>query len=176
MTDRPVVIDSSVALTLLLHEPEAPVVERTLGSWTLKGRSRVVPSHFWLEVVNGLGRVARLSGEEMLAALHRLDTLGLETVEPGRAMLLHAIDRIERHGLTAYDAMYLVLAESIDADLATFDLALAAAAGPRAIAFDEGHGLHERPPVYERDVTWPSYKGASAYLAKLRAEALAERA
>lgn len=112
----------------------------------------------------------------MLAAIHRLDTLGLETVEPGRPLLLHAIDRIERHGLTAYDAMYLVLAESIDAKLATFDRQLAAAAGPRAITFDEGHGLHETPAAYEHDVTWPSYKGASAYLAKLRAEALAERA
>jgi len=108
--------------------------------------------------------------------MHRLDTLGLETVETGRPLLLHAIDRIERHGLTAYDAMYLVLAESIDANLATFDRQLAAAAGPRAITFDESHGLHEPPAVYERDVTWPSYKGASAYLAKLRAEALAERA
>ena len=175
MTDRPVVIDSSVALALLLDEPEAPVVERALGSWTREGRSRVVPSHFWLEVVNRLGRVSTVSGEEMLAAIHRLDTFGLETVEPGRALLLHAIDRIERHGLTAYDALYLVLAESIDADLATFDRELVAAAGPRAVSFDESHGLHESPAIYERDVTWPSYKGASAYLAKLRAEALAER-
>ena len=112
----------------------------------------------------------------MLEAVHRLDTLGLETVEPGRPLLLQAIDGIERHGLTAYDALYLVLAESINADLATFDRELVAAAGPRAIVFDEGHGLHETPAVYEHDVTWPSYKGASAYLAKLRAEALAERA
>ena len=175
MTDRPVVIDSSVALALLLDEPEAPVVERTLGSWTRDGRSRVVPSHFWLEVVNRLGRVSTLSGGKMLAAIHRLDTVGLETVEPGRALLLHVIDRVERHGLAAYDAMYLVLAESIDAELATFDRELAAAAGPRAISFDEGHGLHETPPAYERDVTWPSYKGVSGYLAKLRSEALAER-
>lgn len=136
----------------------------------------VVPAHFWLEVVNRLGRSSRASGERVLAAVHRLDALGLETVEPGRGLLLHAIDRVERHGLTAYDAMYLVLAESIDADLATFDRALAAAAGHRAFGFDEGRGLHELPAAYEHEVTWPSYKGASAYLAKLRAEALAERA
>ena len=173
---NPVVIDSSVAIALILDEPEAPAVERALGSWTRDGRSRVVPSHFWLEVVNRLGRGSRASGERMLAAVHRLDTLGLETVEPGRALLLHAIDRVERHGLTAYDAMYLVLAESIDGDLATFDRDLVAAAGPRAITFDQGHGLHESPAAYERDVTWPSYKGAAAYLAKLRAEAMAERA
>jgi predicted nucleic acid-binding protein len=173
---RPVVIDSSVAIALVLDEPESAAVDQALGSWTREARSMVVPSHFWLEVVNRLGRSSRASGERMLAAVHRLDTLGLETVEPGRALLLHAIDRVERHGLTAYDAMYLILAESIDADLATFDRELAAAAGPRAITFDEGHEVHETPVAYERDVTWPSYKGASAYLAKLRADALAERA
>jgi len=85
------------------------------------------------------------------------------------------IDRVERLGLSAYDALYLATAESLRADLATFDRQLAIAAGSRAITFDEGHGLHETPAVYEHDVTWPSYKGASAYLAKLRAEALAER-
>lgn len=174
MRHRPVVIDSSVALALILDEPEAPAVDRALGSWTREARSLVVPSQFWLEVVNRLGRDPRSPGERMLAAIHRLDTLGLETVEAGRPLLLHAIDRIERHRLTAYDAMYLALADSLDAGLATFDRDLAAAAGPRAITFDEGHGLHETPAVYERDVTWPSYKGASAYLAKLRSEALVE--
>jgi predicted nucleic acid-binding protein len=173
---RPIVIDSSVAIALLLDEPEAAAVDRALGSWTREARPIFVPGHFWLEVVNRLGRDSRASGERVLAAVHRLDTLGLETIEPGRPLLLHVIDRVERHGLTAYDAMYLVLAESLDADMATFDRELVAAAGPRAITFDEGNGLHEAPAVYKRDVTWPSYKGASAYLAKLRAEALAERA
>jgi predicted nucleic acid-binding protein len=135
----------------------------------------VVPSHFWLEIVNRIGRDRGAPGLQMLAAVHRLDTLGLETVEPGRPLLIQAIDAIERHGLTAYDALYLVLAASLDAQLATFDRELAAAAGARAITFYESRGLHETPAVYENDVTWPSYKGASAYLAKLRAEALAQR-
>lgn len=177
MNLRPVVMDSSIAIAVLLAEPEAPAVERALGSWAREARSIIVPSHFWLEVVNRIGRTSRLSGERVLAAVHRLDTFGLQTIEPDRPRLLHAIDRMERHGLTAYDAMYLVLAESIDADLATFDRTLVIAAGPRAITFhDDDHGLHETAAVYERDVTWPSYKGASAYLAKLRAEALADRA
>jgi predicted nucleic acid-binding protein len=173
---RPIVIDSSVAIALILDEPEAPTVDRILRRWTQEARSMVVPSLFWLEVLNRLGRDPRPSGERMLAAIHRLDTIGLATVEPGRPLLLHAIDRVERYRLSVYDATYLVLAESIDADLATFDRELAAAAGPRAITFDETTDLHESPAPYEREVTWPNYKGASAYLAKLRSEALAEQA
>jgi predicted nucleic acid-binding protein len=172
---RSVVIDSSVALALLLDEPEAVVVDRALRAWIRAGRALVVPSHFWLEVLNRLGRDPGSLGDRMLAAMHRLDSFDLETVEPGRPLLLFAIDRVERHGLTAYDALYLALAESTEADLATLDRKLGSAAGPRAITFDESQGLHEPPAVYEHDVTWPSYKGASAYLAKLRSEALAER-
>lgn len=172
---RPVVIDASIALAIILDEPVGLRGEQTLRGWVADDRPILVPGHFWLEVINSLGKASNGSGRRVLAAIHRLDAFGPQTVEPDRPLLLQVIDRAERLNLSAYDAMYLVLAESVDAELATLDRALAAAAGPRAISFDEGHGLHETPAIYERDVTWPSYKGASAYLAKLRAEALAER-
>ena len=126
--------------------------------------------------MNGLGRRHGFSGQQVLDAVYQAERFGLRTVNPDRGTLMLVIDRVERLGLSSYDALYLAVAESLRADLATFDRQLAAAAGPRAITFDQGQGLHEAPAVYERDVTWPSYKGASAYLAKLRAEALAERA
>jgi predicted nucleic acid-binding protein len=173
---RAVVIDASVAVAVVLDEPVGLRAEQTLRGWVAGERQMFVPSHFWLEVVNTLGKAQSAPGQRVLAAVHRLDMFGLQTMEPDRPLLLQVIDRVERLGLTAFDAMYLVLAESLDAELLTLDRRLAAAAAPRAITFDEGHGLHEPPAVYEHDVTWPSYKGASAYLAKLRAEALAERA
>lgn len=176
MSMRAVVIDASVAVAVVLDEPAGLRAEQTLRGWVAGERQMFVPGHFWLEVVNTLGKARRASGQHVLAAVHRLDAFGLQTLEPDRPLLLQVIDRVERLRLSAYDAMYLVLAESLDAELATLDRELAAAAGPRAITFDDGHGLHETPAVYEHDVTWPSYKGASAYLAKLRAEALAERA
>ena len=67
-----------------------------------------------------------------------------------------------------------MLAETLVAPLATLDRALARAAGSRARFLgpgDPGHRLSEPPAAYEHDVTWPNYKGASAYLSKLRAEA-----
>jgi hypothetical protein len=74
--------------------------------------------------------------------------------------------------LTAYDAAYLALARTEDADLLTLDDELALAAGDRAVPIGDDHRLHETPAVYEHQVTWPMYKEASAYLAKLRADAL----
>ncbi len=173
---RPAVIDASAAIALVLDEPAGRWVEQRLRDWASVDRPTLVPNHFWLEVVNAIGRPAGASGDTVLAAVHRLDLFALQTTEVDRPLLVQVIDRVERFGLSSYDAAYLALAESVDADLLTLDRQLAVAAGPRAITFDEGHGLHETPAMYEHNVTWPSYQGASAYLAKLRAEALAERA
>jgi len=172
---RPAVLDASAAAALLLDEPAGARVEQILRDWVARRRPRLVPSHFWLEIVHAMGRRAQPSGDTVLAAVHRLDVFGLQTMEVDRPLLVQVIDRVERFGLSSYDAAYLVLAESVDADLLTLDRQLAAAAGPRAITVVEGNDLQETPVFYEHDVTWPSYKGASAYLAKLRAEALAGR-
>lgn len=110
-----------------------------------------------------------------MEALHVLDRLGLVRVELDRPQLLFALDLAERHGLTAYDAAYLATAISADASLLTLDRDLAIAAGDRAVPLDSGHRLHETPAPYEHEVTWPSYRGAAAFLAELRAEARAGR-
>jgi predicted nucleic acid-binding protein len=175
ISPRPVVVDASLAIGLLFDEPEAPSIATSVTAWTRAGRPMFVPGHFWLEVVNRFARTSAMSGDRVLAAVHRLDRLGLQTIDVDRPLLVRVIDRIERHRLTAYDAVYLALAETLDADLATLDRTLATAAGPRAVTFDDDHRVHERPAQYEHEVTWPRYTEASAYLAKLRAETLAAR-
>jgi predicted nucleic acid-binding protein len=167
----PIILDASVAVAVIRDEPEAASIRAALRRWSVSRRSLVAPSVFWLEVVNALARGQRQVGADTLHAVHELDELGIATVDLDRPQLLLTIDHVERYGLTAYDAAYLALAERLDGDLATLDRALAAAAGPRAISFDERHRLSESPAFYEHEVTWPNYKGASAYLAKLRAEA-----
>lgn len=169
----PIVIDASVVLAWILKEPEAPEVIGALDGWLDDDRPLLVPAHFWLEVINRIRREPGTNGERMLATVHRLDSFGIKTVDSSRPMLIQVIDRVERHGLTPYDAMYLALAETVDGQLATLDGALARAARTRAITFGAGRRLHDAPAVYEHDVTWPNYKGASAYLARLRAEDLA---
>lgn len=175
MTARPVVIDASVAIAIVLREPRAEAAVRTIREWSKSRRDRVVPNLFWYELVNGLGRRHGFSGQQLLDAIYQIERFGLRTVNPDRGTLMLVVDRVERLGLSSYDALYLATAESLRADLATFDRALAMAAGTRAVPLDDEHRLHELPAVYEHEVTWPRYKEASAYLAKLRAETLAVR-
>lgn len=169
----PVVIDASAALAWLLDEPEASEIEMVLVQWASSRRTLLVPAHFWLEVINRIRRVPGANGERMLATVHRLDSFGIQTVDSSRPMLIQVIDRVERHGLTPYDAMYLALAETVDGQLATLDSTLATVAGSRAITLGQGRRLHDATAPYEHEVTWPNYKHASAYLARLRAETAA---
>ena len=167
----PVILDSSIAIALVRKEPASIAIRAAMRRWMDGGRVLVVPAIFWFEVVNALARRHRYRGVDLLHAVHEVDELDLVTVDPDRGLLLLTIDLVERFGLTSYDASYLALANLHGGDLATLDRALAAAAGGRAVSFDERHRLSEPPAVYEHAVTWPNYKGASAYLAKLRAEA-----
>jgi predicted nucleic acid-binding protein len=130
----------------------------------------MVPSHFWLEVVNALVRRYGWAGADVLRSIHDLDLHGIETVDLDQAAVVLTIDLTERHRLSSYDAAYLALAVVMDGFLATFDVALAAAAGARALR-PGAPRLSEASVPYEHPVTWPNYKGASAYLSKLRAEA-----
>ena len=169
----PVVVDSSVAIAIVRNEPGAEALRVAVDQWTILGRSLLVPSLFWLEVVNALAQRHRYRGLDVLHAIHELDELTITTVESDRAQVIKTIDLVERFGLTSYDASYLALAHLYGGDIATLDLELARAAGARAIALDGRRRLSEPTAVHEYDVTWPNYKGASAYLARLRAEARA---
>lgn len=170
-----VVVDASVAITFVLRQRGVADVDRRFEGWLADGTEFAVPTHFWLEVANSLVRRHRLTGDRVMEAIHTLDELGLATIPVERPLLLLALDRAERFGLTTYDAAYLALAESLDATLYTSDRALLAGAGSRGLAVTGAtdHGLSEAPASYgtERRPTWPDYAGASAYLSKLRAEA-----
>jgi predicted nucleic acid-binding protein len=166
-----IVLDASVALCVGLGEPSAALVEDRLRGWLRGGERLIVPSPFWLEVVNTLRIRGRMSGGAIVEAVHYLDTFDLETVDLDRPHLLLVVDAVEHHGLTGYDASYLVLAELLDASLATFDRPLAAAAGGRWIPVDRPTGVHEARIAYPSEPTWPDYSGLGAFLSRLRAAA-----
>jgi predicted nucleic acid-binding protein len=169
----PIVLDSSVALAFLLDEESSPAIRATVRRWVHRGERFAVPSLFWLEVVNVLGRVRRLPGKVVIEGVFHLEDLGIATVEPDRVQLMLTIGRVERHGLTAYDASYLALAHSLSAPLATIDRRLAEAAGRawlKPVSEPTNHRTSEVRASYDAEGTWPEFRHASAYLAKLRAE------
>jgi hypothetical protein len=63
----------------------------------------------------------------------------------------------------------VMLGVRLDGRLLTLDRRLVLAAGERAVSLGDRR-VSEAHVRYERDVTWPNYRGASALLAKLRAE------
>jgi predicted nucleic acid-binding protein len=167
----PIVLDASVAIAYLRDDPGAERIRAAMAEWAYQEREILVPWLFWYELVNALGRRYGYRGDDLLAAIDQVEDLSPTTIDPDRTLLLLTIDHVERYGLTAYDAQYLAIATAYGGHVATLDRALAAAARD-PITFDGDPRLHERPAPYEREVSWPRYKEAGAYLARLRADAL----
>ncbi len=171
MTPEPgapaLVIDASVGVPLVHDEASSVEVSRLVHAAPRAGQRLIVPPLFWLEVLNVLGRRYRLGPDVLMEAVAELEAAGIETVELDRPMLMLALDAVARHGLTAYDAAYLALAEAADAELLTADAVLAAAAGSRAHLVGPGR-IGEAPAPYVAG-GWADWPGAAAYLAALRA-------
>lgn len=175
MADR-VVVDASVALALLTDEIGTQSAAAAVVSWQASATELLVPSHFWLEVTNVLIGRKRIRPEGVVAAFVDLDHLGLRTVESDRPLLLLTIDQMLRAGLTAYDAIYLALALSTNARLATLDRRLAEAAGDAGLLIGPS-GISEPRADYRPDNSvyagWAHTAVVGAHIAELRRAALA---
>jgi predicted nucleic acid-binding protein len=165
----PVVIDASIGVALAWEEPASREIGARISELRSEGHRLLIPSVFWLEVLNVLGRRYRAGPPELLEALVELEVVGLETVELDRPMLLLALDAVVRHGLTAYDAAYLAVADAADARLLTTDTKLATAAGRRAWLVPGRRRIREAIGRYRpASADWAAWPGAAAYLQELR--------
>lgn len=128
---KPLVIDASTALGFLLLDEHGDVALKAYEA--IKANRRVeVPSHWTLEVVNGLlaaGRRMRISRADISVALDLIAALRVRSDDQTaqRAVSDTAALALE-YQLTIYDAAYLELAMRRGAELATEDKALAKAA------------------------------------------------
>jgi predicted nucleic acid-binding protein len=163
------VLGRNLGTTLALGDT-AEVYGLMISGLTMAGTRIVMPSHFWLEVINALLTRRQWTGERVLEAVHALDQFEFETMDLDRGLIILSLDVGERYGLTSYDAAYVAFAISMDGAVATLDAAVRVAADTRALTIGPAR-LSESPAADEHVVTWPNYKGASAFLAKLRAEA-----
>jgi len=124
-----IVVDASALLEVLLRTPAAEAVERRLFD---SRQTLHVPHLLDVEVAQVVRRYAATGevGEERgRAALADLADLPLHRY-PHDFLLQRVWDL--RHNLTAYDAVYVALAEVLDAPLLTRDQRLAGAAGHHA--------------------------------------------
>jgi len=118
------VIDCSVSASWVLPDEHTPVAE-TLLRRVLEGDcSLIQPDLWWIETLNLLRTAVlrkRLTESGARKALYFLKEIPLETVGVSRESEFLVLDRALCHGLTAYDATYLVLAEMRGAELVTAD-------------------------------------------------------
>lgn len=117
------VVDASVVAEVLLGTARGASAVPYL-----EGHDLIAPQHLTAEVasvVRGWSLGGHLTEDDALRAFREFQQLGVEQVP--------MIDRLPavwalRHNLTAYDAMYVVLARVIGCRLLTLDARLAAAA------------------------------------------------
>jgi predicted nucleic acid-binding protein len=130
----PFVVDASVTLAWCFEDEATSGTEAILD--LLSEDTAVVPSLWELEVSNVLllgerrGRLTEAQNARFVALLGQLPIL----VHTGSVDMGAVLATGRRHGLTAYDAAYLVLAEREGLPLATFDTKLRAAAGTVGVA------------------------------------------
>ncbi|MEA2664512.1 MAG: hypothetical protein QOI11_1456 [Candidatus Eremiobacteraeota bacterium] len=130
----PLVIDANVAIAYAFDD------ERDAGVTLLVRRvadeGAIVPALWQVEVCNGLlvgRRRKRAGGADFQCFLDVLAALPIRADDdpPTMAPLLRVA---EETGLTAYDALYVELAERLRCELVTFDRQMASAARQRGIA------------------------------------------
>lgn len=126
------VLDSSITVAWVLGDEPSARVNAILEEVSESGG--VAPALWWVEVRNVLviaERKGRLTQEDTAAAVQAIDTLGVTLDQaPDSASLLKLA---RKHGLTAYDAMYLELSIRQQRPLATLDRRLSAAAQAEGI-------------------------------------------
>jgi predicted nucleic acid-binding protein len=121
-----IVVDASALLEALLRTPAAQAVERRLFR---PGLTLHAPHLLDVEVAQVIRRYAAagdIDHERGRAALADLADVALRRY--AHDFLLPRVWEL-RNNLTAYDAVYVALAEALDAPLLTRDQRLAAAAG-----------------------------------------------
>jgi len=129
-----IVIDASAVCELLLRGP----AEQRLVELVLADRASVhAPDLMSIEVLHVIRRAARrgaISGERADEVRHDLADLPIHCY-PSRPLLDRAWAL--RDDITIYDALYIALAEALEATLVTSDRALARAAAGRTTAIVE---------------------------------------
>lgn len=142
---RRIVIDASATLGLFLRLPYSPAVDRWMQAWRAEEAKLFVPTLWEYECLTGLRRAVTLKlistqeAERMVEDLLRLEfRRTAPTLELHRSALYWA-GRIGQSKV--YDAQYLALAESLEAEFWTADQRLVRAL--QDLGVDWVHGIYQ---------------------------------
>ena len=124
-----IVVDASVLAEILLAMPEGPTLETRVFDTPDELHAPHVVDVEVAHVVRRYAAHGAISAERGRGALADLVSLPLRR-HPHDFLLPRAWEM--RHNISAYDAMYVALAEILDVPLLTRDRRLAAASGHRA--------------------------------------------
>jgi len=116
----PIVVDASVTMAWCFDDEATDQTDGVLDR--LQQEEAVVPGIWQLEVANVLlvaERRRRITEAQAARFLDLLSRLPIRVASPTDSVAVLAAGR--GHDLSAYDATYLVLAERLDAPLATLD-------------------------------------------------------
>jgi predicted nucleic acid-binding protein len=122
-----VVIDANALVALLASEPHGPTIVKLIEQWVAEERELHAPVLARYEIANVLARqlaTGQLSKEDVESAWQALEELPItyHTLIDGAAVIDVAAMLGRR---SAFDAAYVALARSIDAELWTLDGPLA---------------------------------------------------
>ena len=120
MTDK--IVDASAVVALLFNEVTREAIVGRLSGATLHA-----PSLLGFEVANACMKKMRATPGEREALLKAFSLLDELSIAPEAIDLRAAIALAERMKLSVYDACYLWLAATLDAELVTLDDKLARA-------------------------------------------------
>ncbi len=122
---KTIVIDANVTLGLFLRLPYSETVDRWMQTWQAEEAHLVVPALWEYECLTGLRRAVTLkiiSSEDSKRMAAELLALNFQRVAPTLELHQSALAWAERLGHSkVYDAHYVALADSLEAEFWTVD-------------------------------------------------------
>jgi predicted nucleic acid-binding protein len=117
------VLDASVSIKWFVDEENSDLARALLGQMTDAATRFHIPNLFYVELANVLWKCVqrqRLSAESARDAVSAIRALTFVS-HPMELLIDGALDIAMRHGVTAYDASYVALAESLGLPMITAD-------------------------------------------------------
>ena len=143
---RPLVIDASVVLRMMLPSREQAYLQKEVERLLEEGGTLCAPTLWVYEVTSALCKgvyFGRISGDQSRLMLARAQALGVQLYQPDDLQVSLAHEWMRRlHRAASYDSFYLALADTLSCELWTTDKRLVNAAAVPWVRLVSDSGLN----------------------------------